>query len=154
MDSKIKKITLENTKEILKKLDIKAKVAVEKVDENTLKVSIDGEDLGQLIGYHGKTLESLQLVLTLMANAKAEGETWARVLVDAGGWRASRETSLKEMAEREAEKVRNFKEEVALPPMGPADRRFIHLVLQDYEDLTSESEGEGEERRVVIKLKK
>lgn len=143
------------TEELLKKLEIKANIEVEEVDETTQKVSISGEDLGVLIGYHGKTLEALKLVLGLMVNkGREESDVWTRVLVDVGGWRTAREDSLREMAERAASRVRSYKESVALPPMNASDRRVIHVALQEEIDIVSESEGEGEERRVIVKLKK
>lgn len=153
MASAVEKKLIKITKELLKKLEVKAEVAVNEAEDQGLKVLISGEDLGRLIGYRGRTLSSLQLVLGLMVN-QGEELDWKRVVVDVGGWRESREESLKEMAERAVKKARDYREKVFLPPMSPTDRRVIHLALQEYADISSDSEGEGEDRRVVVKLKK
>ena len=108
-------------------------------------------DLGFLIGYHGQNLESFQSVLQLMLNRAFEGGI--RVVVNVNNYREKREEVLKEMAMRAVDYVREYKVEKHLSPMKPNDRRIVHLALQDLPDISTESVGEGEERRVVIKLK-
>jgi spoIIIJ-associated protein len=138
------------TNDLLNKLGIKANVAVSEEDEAFL-VEINNGDLGILIGYHGETLLALQLILALILYKKV-GE-WTRIVLDVGGWRKAREESLRRLAERIAERVKFTGEEQALSPMSPFERRVVHLALSQRPDVTTESEGEGEERKVVVKPK-
>jgi spoIIIJ-associated protein len=152
----------EIAKSLFSKLGVKANIVASEEDDNLL-IRVEGEDLGILIGYHGETLQSLQLVLSLMVNkavkanedSSASDDTrWKRVLLDIGHWRDSREEALRQLALRSVEKARFSKEPVSLPPMSASERRIIHLALQDNPEVTSESEGEGRNRRVVIRVKR
>ena len=116
-----------------------------------VSVTLNSDDLVFLIGYHGQNLESFQSVLQLMLNRAFEGGI--RVVVNVNNYREKREEVLKEMAMRAVEYVREYKVEKHLSPMKPNDRRIVHLALQDLPDISTESVGEGEDRRVVIKLK-
>jgi spoIIIJ-associated protein len=114
-------------------------------------VSIQGEDLGILIGYHGETLNALQLLLSLMVAEKL-GE-WVRIVLDAGGWREARAEVLRSMAAQAAERALASSEEVALPVMSSSDRRVVHLALAGNANVITESSGEEGYRRVVVKPK-
>ncbi|MCL5411255.1 MAG: KH domain-containing protein [Patescibacteria group bacterium] len=138
-------------RDFLSRLGFEANVSVTEED-NSLLIKIDGDDLGILIGYHGETLQAIQLILSLAINQNLSGD-WHRVLVDIGSWRGSREEALRQMAFRAVERARFSKEPVALPPMIPSERRVVHLALQEHPEVTSESEGEGANRRVVIRIK-
>lgn len=146
---KSKKLAKDITKELLKKLDIEAKIRGDTLDDS-VKVDIEGEDLGLLIGYHGETLESLQLIVSLLVNNKLEGE-WVPISLDIGGWKEERSESLRNLVEKVSSEVKGTNKEVALQPMSSQQRRTIHLILSDYPELTSVSEGEEPNRRVVIK---
>lgn len=138
--------------EFIKDLGITAKVEVseESSDEGpSYLVAVQGEDLGVLIGFHGETLNSLQLLISLIASKKL-GQ-WIRITLDAGDWRAKRFETLSEMALQAAAKVVTTGEEISLPVMSSADRRLIHLSLQDHANVITESAGEEGYRRVVIK---
>lgn len=143
-------IIKETIREFLHKLGVEAEVTVS-CEEGTFLVDIGGNELGILIGYHGETLLALQLILRLILHKKL-GE-WTQVVVDVGGWRKAREESLRRLAERIAERVKFTGEEQALPPMSAFERRIVHLALSRYSDVTTESEGEDEERKVVVKPK-
>ena len=142
----------EVAEELFKKLEITASVKASFDEEKNLIIEVEGEELGILIGKYGQTLKDLQFVLGSLINKKL-GEEWQRVLLDIGGWRKAREESLRLLAKNAAERARFKKEPVSLPPMDAFDRRIIHLSLAAYPDLTSESEGEGEERKVIVKPK-
>jgi spoIIIJ-associated protein len=119
----------------------------------TLNVrSAGNEDLSLLIGRRGETLSSLQLLVALIV-AKQTGER-QRVVVDAEGYRERREENLRSLALRVAQQVRRSRSPVTLEAMPPNERRIIHLALAEEEDLTTESTGEGDQRRVVIALKR
>lgn len=137
------------TKELLKKLGIAADVAVEKTDE-AYQVAIDGTDLGLLIGRHGQTLNAIEHIVGLAATTQAN--EYVRVTVDAGEWRAQREEQLKEMLTHAIERVKATGKPYELPPMSAKERRVLHMMVADDAGISSESEGEGENRRIVIKV--
>ena len=149
------KIIRHAVQELLGKLglvtDVTVVTAVADVEgeEENFKVDINGEDLGALIGYHGETLSSLQLFLNLLVHHKI-GE-WRRVLVDIGGYRKEREQTLFGLARRTADRVRFLQTPVTLTPMQAFERRLVHMALGEEEGVETVSEGEGWERRVVVK---
>ena len=120
-----------------------------------IKLSFDEEnnsedsDRGMLIGYHGETLRSLQLLLGMLVNKNRE--EWVPVTVDIDNYRYRREEQLRALAQRIAEKVLYLKEPIALSPMNSADRRTVHMVIADMDSVESESSGSGNQRKVVIK---
>jgi spoIIIJ-associated protein len=133
-------------------LNVDAEVVVSKVDspeEEGFCVSVRGEELGPIIGYHGETLNALQLILSLIVSHKLD--SWARITLNAGDWRERREESLEVMALRAAEKAVSSGSEVEMPTMSAGDRRLIHLALKDHPEVISESSGDGPLRRIVIK---
>ncbi len=116
-----------------------------------IKVYFDGEDLGYMIGSHGRHLDSIQYILQLIMGKELEQDPNYRVLVDVSGYREEKNSKLEEMAMQKADDVRILGEEIELPPMKPSDRRVIHVVLSKFEDIETESIGEGRDRRIVIK---
>lgn len=119
-------------------------------DIRYIKVVFDGEDLGYMIGNRGRHLDSLQFLLQILLGRKlGEGEDF-RVFVDVGGYRKEKDSKLEEMALQKADDARILGERVELPPMKPSDRRIIHLALMQFDDIKTESEGEGMDRHIVI----
>lgn len=152
MEKKTLTIIKKTTEELLEHLKIKAKVNIETTDTDVVNVSLDTEETGILIGYHGETLSALQLILGLIVYKKLGN--WVRIVVNVGDYRQKREEVLKRMALRAAEKVRQTNEAVILPFLNAGERRIIHLTLKENSDVYTESEGEGENRRLIIKPKK
>lgn len=148
--SKIKNEAKKTTEKILKLLDVEAAVEVE-AQEDLIRVNIEGEDLGLLIGYRGENIESFQLVLGIILNKNLELENWRPVLVDVGGWRKQREETLRVLVSKEVERISDSEPSVELPPMPPAQRRLVHILVGEHDGLTSESSGEGANRHVVIR---
>ena len=109
---------------------------------------VGDEDLGLLIGRHGAHVAALQYVVNVIVSRALEGNN--PVTVDVDGYRRRRETALVEMAQRAASEVRDRGEPVTLGVMPAAERRIIHLQLQDDSELKTESFGEGSSRRVRI----
>jgi len=109
---------------------------------------IRGDDLGVLIGRRGQTLSSLQYLINLMVNRHLQDP--AVIVVDVEGYRARRYQSLRGLAQRMADRVRSSGQPVTLEPMNAAERRIIHMALQDYRDVTTQSVGEGDSRKVSI----
>lgn len=143
------KVVKEVVEELLGKVGLTAEVSVSEGEEESFVVDIAGEELGALIGYHGETLSSLQLFLNLLVHRKI-GEWW-RVLVDIGGYRKDREQKLFDLAQRTADRVRFLQAPVTLTPMPAFERRLVHLALSEDKGVKTESEGDGWERRVVVK---
>jgi spoIIIJ-associated protein len=114
-----------------------------------IKITIDMEEseAGRLIGRFAQTLDSLQLLISLMLN---QGETHRHVLLDVAGYRARRLETLVSMMENAKEQSSSSGLPCALPPLSATERRQIHLMLQDDAEFTSYSEGSGQDRRLFI----
>jgi spoIIIJ-associated protein len=113
--------------------------------------NIEGDDLGILIGRRGQTLAALQYVLRLIVGHKTE--TWVPIIVDAEGYKERRHEALKALALRMADHVKTRGSPFTLEPMPPYERRIVHLALADNPEVYTESIGEGESRKVVIRPK-
>ncbi|MCY4366734.1 MAG: Jag N-terminal domain-containing protein [Chloroflexi bacterium] len=111
-------------------------------------IDISGEDSGLLIGRRGQTLQSLQFIVNLIVRREF-GES-VRVVLDVESYRQRREASLRDMATKVAERVLQTGRSITLEPMSAADRRIVHISLADREDVSTESVGLGEERKVTI----
>jgi spoIIIJ-associated protein len=116
------------------------------------RVDINGPELGILIGRRGDTLDALQY-LTNLAVAKILSER-VRIVVDVEGYRLRREETLVRLAKRLSEKVKRTGMRIVLEPMNPHERRIIHTSLQDEARISTFSEGDDPNRRVVIALKR
>lgn len=137
------------SRELLENLGIAARVSVSADDEGDLRVDLSGNDLGILIGYHGETLSSLQLILNLMLYRRLGG--WQPVFLDVGGYKKERQEKIEGLAQHTADRVRFLQTPVTLPPMPAFERRLVHIALAEEPGVTTESVGEGGERRVVVK---
>ncbi len=119
--------------------------------EEAIDIVVASEDAGIIIGHHGDTLDSLQLLLSL-AIAKKLGE-FKRVTLEVGDYKKNREDYLKNLAQQTKERVVSSGQEVYLPNLKSWERRIVHLLLQEDDEVISESVGEGRERTLVVKLK-
>lgn len=137
--------------EMLSLLKIDVEVKVTKSEEDHYKADIQTQDTGLLIGRHGESINSLQLILGIILYKKLG--SWTRVIVDVGDYRKGRETSIKEMVERIIAEVVATSQPVILPFLTPYERRIVHMMLSDNPKIVSESSGEGKDRRVAIKLR-
>ena len=110
-------------------------------------IDLSGEDSGLLIGRRGQTLQALQFLVNLIVRRQFEG---VRVVLDVENYRQRRESQLKDMATKVADRVSQTKRSITLEPMPPADRRIIHTSLTDHPSVATESTGEGDARKVTI----
>lgn len=140
--------------QILDQIGLEAEISVKEKDK-TIDVSVSGDNLGALIGYHGETLASLQLLITLMVNKTLKNEDWQRITVDIGNWRAERRGALKEIVERSIDQLEaTNQEKIGLPPTSAAERREIHVIIsEEFQNYESFSEGEEPDRRVFLRKK-
>ncbi|HEY7850764.1 MAG TPA: RNA-binding cell elongation regulator Jag/EloR [Ktedonobacterales bacterium] len=143
---------------ILAHMGVQAGIEVHPAEgEEPLVLNIRGADersasaLSVLIGRRGETLAALQLLMHLVISKQAD--TRDRVIVDVEGYRQRREENLRTMAQRIADQVRDSGRSVMLEAMPPNERRIVHMALADFDDISTESEGEGDQRRVVVSLK-
>lgn len=114
-----------------------------------IRATVNGDDLGLLIGKHGSTIDSLQHLAFRAAFRGEEGDR-KRVVVDAAGYRERREGALRRAADRAVEDALSFGRAVELEPMGAPDRKIVHTYLADRTDVQTHSEGEEPERRLVV----
>jgi spoIIIJ-associated protein len=133
---------------IVDALGLDASVVVED-DGETLTGTIEGEALGLFIGHHGQTIDAVQHLATRIVLREGD-EGPRRVVVDADGYRARRKEALEHQADDAADEAVRTGRDVALDPMSAAERRIVHEYLRDREDVETESEGEGPDRRLVV----
>lgn len=138
-------------KSIFQAMDIPVDVKV-KEQEQMLQVSLEGPDLGVLIGRRGETLDSLQYLINLAINKNQE--TRRKVILDVEGYRHRREETLQKLAMRLADKAKMRGRSVVLEPMNSQERRIIHTALQGRDDIYTFSEGEEPYRKIIISPKK
>ena len=139
-------------KEFLNKLEKDETIEYSiKSDKSGVYVNINDKNLGYLIGYRGETLYALQNVLSAIAGKKIENKV--RVFLDIESYRAKREKTLEELAEKISKTVIKTKKSITLEPMQAYERKIIHSKLQNNELVTTKSIGEEPRRRVVISLK-
>lgn len=120
-------------------------------EEGQVLVSVTVGKPGGLIGFRGRNMAALQLLLSLMVK-KQLGE-WVRVILDINNYRGEQRERLEGMARDLAQKVLDTGKEVEMANMSSYERRLCHMVLTEIEGITSESEGEGENRHIVIRPK-
>ena len=145
-------ITVDVLRHILQYMNIRAIVQVRSTSPLTLNIQGINENLGLLIGRRGETLAALQLLVSLIVGHRTRHRM--RIIIDAENYRERREQNLRSLALRVAQQVRNYRRSIALEAMPPHERRIVHIALADSKDISTESIGEGEERRVVISLKR
>lgn len=119
--------------------------------DSQVLLEINGEKVAHLIGYKGKTIESLQSLINSML--QREDEEYAKVFVEINGYKKQKEEKLKRLANKMANNVIRFRKSIRLEPMSAYERLIIHQELANRNDVETESIGEEPRRRVVIKKK-
>lgn len=147
---KIADISIETVREIAQFFELgEIEVSEFEGDEGELILDLDGEDLSVLIGRHGSTIQSFQQMVSLITSIKL-GYKYP-VTIDVHGYKSRQKNKLEDLAYKMANKALNQNRKVNLRPMSPYDRRIIHMVLSDEQDVETYSVGEGKDRHVVIK---
>ena len=137
--------------ELTKLMGVNVSVAVATDDEGNVKVNMEGDTLGILIGRRGETLDALQYLTSLQVN-KGQND-YTRVTLDTENYRAKREEALIRLANRMANRAQKTGRKVAMEPMNPYERRILHSALQNNPNVSTHSEGEEPNRHVVNTLK-
>ena len=127
-----------------------AKTKVE-IKDKCLYISINGENIGNLIGYRGETLYSIENILKAIANKKSENRVVVRL--DIEDYKQKRVETLEEVARRKASIVERTGKMITLEPMKAYERKIIHSVLQDNPNVETRSIGQEPKRRIVITKK-
>ena len=143
---------IEFLREVFKGLGIEAKFQASIIEDESQVIDIITPDSALLIGKQGKNLEALQYLTNIAVNRGISKR--ARVLLDIEGYRGRRKEFLVTLAKKVSDEVRQTGRSVSLEPMSPYERRIVHLTLKEEPDITTESTGDGEERRIVIKIRK
>ncbi len=147
----IEQIAVNFLDSVLNKMNISADYQVEKI-ENEIKIDISGENMGVVIGRRGQTLDALQYLVSLVVNRRVEN--YVRVVLNTENYREKRERSLVKLAHKLANRARKYRKDIVLEPMNPYERRIIHSSLQDNQYVSTRSEGQDPNRKVVIFLNK
>lgn len=136
--------------DVLKAMNMEVKLTSDIDEDGSLSISMEGDNMGILIGKRGQTLDSLQYLTNRVANKMQDG--YVRVKLDTENYRQRRKETLEGLAKNIASKVKRTKKSVALEPMNPYERRIIHSALQGDKYISTHSEGEEPYRRVVVTL--
>jgi spoIIIJ-associated protein len=132
---------------VVNALGLRATVDIEETDEE-LRATVNGDELGILIGKHGTTIDALQ---HLAFRAAFRGlEDRKQVVVDAAGYRERREAALRRMADRAVSEALRYDRPVELEPMRAPERKIVHLYLREHTDVETYSEGDEPDRRLVV----
>ena len=135
--------------DLLKNMKIEATVEAAETEDG-LRLNIVSATDGLLIGRRGETLDALQYVVSLYMNKDRKETGYRRVSVDTEGYRARREETLRRLARKNAAQVARTGRSIAMEPMNPYERRVLHSALQNFKGVTTHSEGEEPNRRVII----
>ena len=150
METNKEQIIKETTEKLLSLLGVTADISLSSSGD-TVIIELATEESGMLIGYHGETLESLQLVLSLCI-AKQLGE-FQRISIEIGEYKKNRTDYVKQLVAHTKEQVLFQKKQIALPNLKAWERREAHMLLQDDPDVVTESIGEGRDRVFTIRPK-
>jgi spoIIIJ-associated protein len=147
----IAQLSLETAERLLELLEVTGTVNIS-LDDTSITLDIEGDDLGILIGRNGRTLSCLQYLVRTVVSRQAD--SWIPLTVDVNGYRKRREERLQSMALSMARQVKLRRNVMTLEPMPADERRIIHLTLANHPDITTHSTGEGKNRKVSISLKR
>jgi spoIIIJ-associated protein len=139
-------------RDVLEAMDIKAEIRM-KVTSDNLYINLAGPKMGIIIGRRGQTLDSLQYLVSIVVNKDKDRDNFVKVILDTEDYRKKREETLQRLARRLADNVQKTGKNVELEPMNPYERRIIHYTLQEFENITTYSEGEEPYRKVIISHK-
>ena len=135
-------------KELVDRSSLDLRVQVSEPEPDNIEISFQGFDLPLLLGHNAELLDALQYIARrAFASAVASG---IQIDFDANGYRDARKEELQLMAQKAAERVRSTRVPFVFDPMSAQDRRAIHTALVDIEGIRTESEGDGQMRRVKV----
>ena len=149
----LEEIIKETVQKLVEKMGFLSDVEVKKItqeeDKETIVCNIQTADSNFLIGQYGVNLQSLQHIARLLVRKKTDDRM--NFIVDVNSYRQEKNSSIEKLAREMAEQAVREKRAVVLRPMSPYERRIVHLELSKNAQVKTESIGEGEDRKVVIK---
>ncbi|OGI34611.1 MAG: hypothetical protein A2259_00535 [Candidatus Moranbacteria bacterium RIFOXYA2_FULL_43_15] len=148
-DGNLEEIVKETVAELVSRMGFQVEVEIEKGDGEALVCNIRTEESSFLIGQYGVNLQSLQHIARMLVRQKFQER--ANFTLDVNSYRQEKNISIIKMSQDAAKQCLLEKRTIALRPMSPYERRIVHLELFKMDDIKTESIGEGEDRRVVIK---
>ncbi len=134
---------------LLDTFGLEASVTTREIDEDTVEVAANGDELGMLVGPRGSTLVALQDVTRTVVQRQFPSKT-DRIMVDVAGYRERRAAALQRFSKQVAEEVLESGTERALEPMSPADRKVVHDTINEIDGVVTRSDGEDAARHIVI----
>lgn len=137
---------------LLEKMQIAANVSAAATGDG-VRLRIESQTKGQLIGRRGETLDAMQYLTSLCVNRNRKQDQYIRVTLDTEDYRSKREETLRRLAKRQAYRVKTTGRPISMEPMNPYERRVLHASLQGNPYVKTHSEGEEPNRRVVISPK-
>ncbi len=145
------KVACDFLSEVFEKMNMKVELKANFKDNKHIIINMSGEDMGNIIGKRGQTLDSIQYLTNLVVN---KGEyPYMNITLDTEDYRAKRQKTLESLAFNLAKKAKHNRRNITLEPMNPYERRIIHATLQNDRYVTTYSEGVEPHRYVVIALK-
>jgi spoIIIJ-associated protein len=147
-------VATEILNQMILKLGVTATLRIKQVEQEDIGgpvFDIEGDDSGLLIGRKGETLRALQFLVKSMVSKRIGART--NLMIDVEGYMERRYNSLTNLAHRVAQRVLRSKRSVILDPMPSDERRIVHLALSEHSQITTESTGTGNNRRIEIRLK-
>ncbi len=150
MDDKTLSVIHNLVTEFLEKLEVSAEFTLNEED-GAILIRLETGEPGVLIGHHGRSLEAIQIILGQLIYKKL-GQ-WVRIVGTVGDYRERRNEQLKELAQKTADRVIETQSEMILTDLTPAERRIVHMTLSEHPQVMSESQGEGRNRRLIVKLR-
>lgn len=153
MDKKVKKIIEEATKNITTMMGFNCQISIDEVEDengvNTVCNVSTESDSNFLIGQNGDNLQALQHLVRLIVRKQSDERT--KFTIDVNSYKKEKNDSIVYLAKDMAEKAVSDRKAVVLRPMSAYERRLVHMELSENKDVITESMGEGEERKIVIK---
>lgn len=134
---------------VLERMGISADIDI-KDDKDRTTLEIQTKDTELVIGRRGVVMDALQHLVNKVVYRDKRDEKTKPLVVDAGGFRDKQIERLRALGQRMAEKALQTKQTVELQPMTPHDRRIVHMAISEIAGLTTRSEGEGEDRHILI----
>jgi spoIIIJ-associated protein len=145
----------ETLEELLKRIEVEyTKITIDEDEKDNFSINIHSENPSLLIGYHGENIQALQHLLKVLVWQKCPSEQF-NILLDIDDYRKRQEENVISLAIRKIEKLRETGRKQSLPAMSPYFRRKIHTLCMSpgYNDIETFSEGDGDTRHIILKLK-
>lgn len=136
---------------LIEAFGVDASVTTARTDDGALEVTVDGDEVGLLIGRRGTTLAAIEELLRVVVQRRAQGRRSSKVRLEVGGYKRRRKEALESFARRIAAEVVETGQPKILEPMNAADRKIVHDAIVEFTGVETASEGEEPRRRVVVR---